>query len=215
MSKVQMKLNRQLEIDRRSRPVEFRAEGEGSERHIVGYAAVFNVLSEEMWGFREIIKPGAFDGVIEKSDVRALWNHNPDHVLGRVKAGTLKIETDERGLAVDINPPDTGFARDLMVSLDRGDVDQMSFAFTVGEDRWYESEEGETIREILAIRELYDVSPVTYPAYAETDVSARTQESLKEFRSSVDARGAVGAGDSERARRDRELRLLELENMEV
>lgn len=188
-----------LQADKRSFKIELRSIETDGQRRIVGHAAVFNSLSEEICGFREIIKPGAFATAIQKSDVRALWNHNPDYVLGRTKANTLSITEDERGLAVTIIPPDTQFARDLMVSMDRGDIDQMSFAFTVKNDRWYTNTDGLTIREIVEVDELFDVSPVTYPAYTDTDVSARTKEALAEYRSTQSAVGAGGSGDKDEA----------------
>ncbi len=148
--------------------------GNGSRPHIIGHAAVFNSLSEMLWGFREMIAPGAFRDAIDKSDVRALVNHEPSFVLGRKKTGTLKLWEDERGLAIDIDPPETQWANDLLVSIGRGDIDQMSFGFTVGEDCWEEIE-GETRRTILRVDELFDVSPVTFPAYPETDAALRAR----------------------------------------
>jgi hypothetical protein len=142
------------------------------EFRIAGHAAVFNTLSEMLWGFRETIAPGAFRDAIDRSDVRALVNHDSNYILGRKKNGTLKLWEDERGLAIDIDPPPTQWANDLLVSISRGDIDQMSFGFTVGEDRW-EEVDGETRRTILRVDELYDVSPVTFPAYPETDVALR------------------------------------------
>jgi len=168
-----------LELERRAfstlelRTAAPEVEGE-SHHHIVGHAAVFNSLSEMLWGFRETIAPGAFSDAIEKSDVRALLNHEPNFVLGRKKTGTLKLWEDERGLAIDIDPPETQWANDLLVSIGRGDIDQMSFGFTVGEDRW-EEVDGETRRTILRVDELFDVSPVTFPAYPETDAALRAR----------------------------------------
>lgn len=147
---------------------------EGSRPHIVGHAAVFNSLSEMLWGFREMIAPGAFKDAIVKSDVRALVNHEPSFVLGRKKNGTLKLWEDDRGLAIDIDPPETQWADDLLVSIGRGDIDQMSFGFTVAEDNWDEVD-GETRRTILRVDELFDVSPVTFPAYPETDTALRAR----------------------------------------
>ena len=148
-------------------------EGENRPR-ITGHAAVFNSLSAPLWGFRETIAPGAFKDAIEKSDVRALLNHDSNFILGRKKSGTLKLWEDERGLAVDIDPPGTHWANDLLVSIGRGDIDQMSFGFTVGEDRW-ETIDGESRRTILRVDELFDVSPVTFPAYPETDMALRAR----------------------------------------
>lgn len=150
-----------------------KSEDEGSR--IVGYAARFNLWSVDLGGFREIIRPGAFADAIKESDIRALWNHNDDMVLGRNIANTLNVEEDSDGLPIEIFPPDTQAGRDAIVSIDRGDVTQMSFAFTVakGGDRWWEDEDGYK-REIIRYEKLYDVSPVTYPAYEDTRVSVRS-----------------------------------------
>ena len=149
----------------RAIPAEFRIhQTENEPTKIIGYAARFNELSEEMWGMREKIAPGAFKEAIGKSDVRALWNHDPNYVLGRTKNGTLQIREDEQGLFYEVTPPDAQWARDLVESIKRGDVDQSSFAFTVDVEQWDESG-NPVVRTIVKVRELYDVSPVTYPAY--------------------------------------------------
>lgn len=134
-----------------------------------GYAALFGTKSEEMFGFREVIMPGAFDRALREShDVRALVNHNPDLILGRTTSGTLALSIDQKGLRVEIEPPDTTVGRDAVVSVERGDLSQMSFAFrTLTDD--YRLEDGEVIRELMDL-ELLDVSVVAYPAYLETDV---------------------------------------------
>lgn len=150
-----------------------------------GHAAVFDSPSEVLAGcFREIIKPGAFFDALKISDVRALWNHNPDHILGRSSAGTLRMVEDETGLSIEIDPPDTTVGRDLRVSMQRGDVTEMSFAFTVadGGDRW-ERDAGNPdmwTRTISKFEKLYDVSPVTYPAYPSTDFALRSLDKAKE-----------------------------------
>jgi uncharacterized protein len=142
---------------------------------IVGYAALFNSRSNDLGGFVEEIMPGAFSGAISSSDVRALWNHNDDMVLGRTKSGTLRLMEDEVGLRIEVDPPDTTWARDALVTINRGDVDQMSFAFTLakGGDKLSRTEDGKTLRTIERVGELFDVSPVTYPAYQDTAVSLR------------------------------------------
>jgi HK97 family phage prohead protease len=145
---------------------------DGGRKKIAGHAAVFNSLSEDLWGFREKIAPGAFKNALANSDVRALLNHDPNFVLGRMKNGTLRVREDEAGLAVEIDPPETGWANDLLVSIGRGDISQMSFAFRVGEDSW-ETVDGINIRTILSFDEIFDASPVTYPAYPDTNVSLR------------------------------------------
>src|SRR5262245_2558056 len=122
------------------RSTELRAEGADGERPlIVGYAAVFESLSEDLGGFRERIRPDAFTRSLQEgADVRALVDHDPSRVLGRNKAGTLRLRTDTRGLLVEIDPPNTTAGRDIVESIRRGDVDGMSFAFRTpkGGDDW-------------------------------------------------------------------------------
>lgn len=143
------------------------------KRTLSGHAAVFDKLSVKMMGFREVIRKGAFVESLVEDDIRSLWNHNSDLVLGRNKAGTLKLEEDKAGLRVDIDLPDTQAGRDAEISVKRGDVTQMSFAFRTkaGGDRWFE-EDGEERRELNAVQ-LFEVSPVAFPAYPDTDVSLK------------------------------------------
>lgn len=156
-----------------STEIQFQPEG----KKIVGYAAKFMNRSQDLGGFIEQIDPQAFTRTLsEGADVRALIDHNPSLILGRTVSGTLRLETDTTGLLVEITPPDTTYARDLMVSLERGDVTQMSFAFVTKQDTW--AKEGTTnIRTLLDV-DLHDVSAVTYPAYLDTEVGLR---SLNQF----------------------------------
>ena len=163
-------------LERRAFPFsELRVEqaADGKPSRILGHAAVFNQLSEPIgWqGFRERIRPGAFRKTIREGDVRSLWNHNPDYVLGRTKSNTLTLREDKAGLQYDVTPPDTQWARDLMVSMERGDVDQSSFGFQSVRDDW-STENGEMVRELVEVK-LFDVSPVTFPAYPQTDSQVR------------------------------------------
>lgn len=137
-----------------------------------GYAARFNEWSEDLGGFRERIAPGAFAKAIATDDVRALFNHDANYVLGRTGAGTLRLQEDERGLRFEIDAPDAGWARDLHKSVERGDISQCSFAFEVQAEEWARGErlDERTLKEV----KLYDVSIVTYPAYEATSVSARS-----------------------------------------
>lgn len=151
--------------------MEFRASEDGAT--VEGYGAIFGSLSENLGGFREIIAEGAFDEALD-DDVRALVNHDPNLLLARTKSGTLKLSIDERGLKYSFSPPDTSYANDLKESMKRGDLDQSSFAFTVEEDDWNEDEDGRVIRTIKKVRNLFDVSPVTYPAYQDTTVAQRS-----------------------------------------
>lgn len=143
---------------------------------LVGYAAVFDQLSNDLGGFVERIQRGAFAGAI-KGDVRALWQHDSSYVLGRTTNGTLQLSEDDKGLLVEITPPDTQWARDAMTSIQRGDVSQMSFGFNVpkGSDLW--KREGKvSVRTLTVVDPLHDVSPVTFPAYPQTNVDIRSIE---------------------------------------
>lgn len=145
--------------------------GTSGEMRFEGYAARFNSPSEDLGGFIEDIAPGAFAEAVS-GDVRALFNHDPNHVLGRTSAGTLTLREDGDGLRFEISAPDTGWARDLYTSVQRGDINQCSFAFDVIEDEWRHMSGAPDRRTLKKVR-LYDVSIVTYPAYQATSVSAR------------------------------------------
>lgn len=172
------------EMERRTIPAEFRVEGDEAPK-IVGYAAKFDSDSEEMWGFVERIAKGAFSEALKSSDVRALFNHDPNIILGRNRAGTLKLFEDDIGLRYEITPPDTQTAKDIIESIRRGDINQSSFAFSMrgsGIQEWEERPDGTTIRTIKRVAELFDVSPVTYPAYTDTESGLRTVEQVfKEY----------------------------------
>lgn len=155
--------------------VEVRGEADGRPK-LVGHAAIFNTLSVNLGFYREKIAPGAFTKTIKEADIRALWNHDPNYVLGRTKSGTLKLAEDDKGLAIEIIPPDTQWARDLMETIRRGDVDQMSFGFRAIKEDW-EGDINELVR-VLKEVELLDVSPVTFPAYPATDIQVRSLLSI-------------------------------------
>lgn len=152
--------------------VEARTEAEGPRR-LAGYAALYN--RETVIGnlFREVIAPGAFRSALQRGDdVRALFNHDPNVILGRSSSGTLRLFEDESGLRYEVDLPDTQAGRDLWTLVERGDITQSSFAFSVpeGGQDW---RDGGDLRVITDVR-LFDVSPVTYPAYNETSVSVRS-----------------------------------------
>ena len=145
-------------------------------RMIRGYAATFDSPSSDLGGYIEIVRAGAFADVLAgRPDVRALVNHDPNLVLGRTTAGTLRLAQDGRGLAVEIDIPDTSYAADLVASMARGDIGQMSFQFTAGRDRWTQPEGRSRLltRELLQVQRLYDVSIVTFPAYTATTAALR------------------------------------------
>ena len=163
-----------MKIERRNTQGKVELRKHDGEQKIVGHAAVFNKLSENLGGFREIIAEGAFDNNLD-DDVRALFNHDSNHVLGR-NGTTLKLSVDDIGLRYEIDTPDTQTGRDLVVLMERGDIDQSSFGFTVDEDEWEEDDDGRVIRTITKIKRLFDVSPVTYAAYPDTSVALRGLE---------------------------------------
>ena len=139
---------------------------------IVGYAAVFDTTVEIWAGYSERIAPGAFTKTIQDDDVRALINHDPNYVLGRNKSGTLKLSEDNVGLRYEITPPDTQVARDLMTLLKRKDISQSSFGFNIIGEKRDTSTKGKLVRTITEAK-LFDVSPVTYPAYPTTQAEVR------------------------------------------
>lgn len=155
--------------------VEKRDDGNGPAKteKIVGHAAVFNKIDGPSY-FREMIEPGAFSETLGKDDVRALFNHDPNFILGRSKAGTLTLTEDDEGLFMEITPPDTGYAADIATSIERGDISQASFAFRTLDDE-VRTINGEEVR-VLKKVQLSDVSVVTYPFYEETDVGMRSRE---------------------------------------
>ena len=168
--------------------LELRDAGDGTMPHIVGHAAVYNSWSQDLGGFKERVLPGAFAKSLGVSDVRALFNHDPNFLLGRTKSGTLTLSDEAKGLHIDALPPDTQTIRDLVLEpMRRGDVDQMSFSFIVRGDELWDREPtagtgavwrspkqagGLYERDLLDL-ELFDVSPVTFPAYTRTDVAVR------------------------------------------
>lgn len=175
-----------------------RAEGEPVK--IVGYAARFNDITEIGGMFREKILPGAFRDSIAACDVRALFNHDPNRVLGRTANGTLVLAEDEFGLRYEITPPDTQDARDVMALLERGDVSGSSFSFALesGDSEWDDDPEMPT-RTIKRVAALFDVGPVTYPAYPTTTAGARSAEEVRAEFEAVRATITKNKGESRAA----------------
>lgn len=153
-------------------------------REVSGYAALFNSMSCDLGGFNEIILPNAFEGVIEKSDVLALFEHDIKRgILARSKRGegSLHLEVDDKGLKFDFNLPNTPLGDEVFEYLKRGDVSKCSFAFTVEDERWVKNDDGKIIRYIDKVEELYDCSIVIHPAYDETSVNIVNTRGLNEF----------------------------------
>ncbi len=167
------------QIERRFITHEFRVSSDSGKPKIQGYAALFGVrsdpLSGDLMGWVEVIAPNAFDASLATSpDVRALFNHDPNLILGRTASGTLKLTKDDTGLAYEIDPPDTQVARDLIISMQRGDISQSSFGFICLDASWgYDEVNGVEVRTVKEAI-LFDVSPVTYPAYLDTTSQARS-----------------------------------------
>jgi len=168
-----------------------RIDDAGDEPKIVGYASVFYDgtpgTEYALWeDTDERIMPGTFDDALSTpDDVRGLVNHDPNQILGRTASGTLKLSVDSRGLYYEITPADTTTARDVVQSIKRGDVDGSSFAFRVLDEE-YKKEDGKYVREITRVK-LFDVGPVTYPAYAAATSGYRKEEMVAaEVRAVVD-----------------------------
>lgn len=167
---------------------ELRAD-DAAEPMAVGYAAVYYREGEQGTEYElfpdyvERIAPGAFDSVVQ-DDVRGLINHDVNLLIGRRTAGTLRLFPDERGLRYEIDLPDTTAGRDLRVSLERGDITGSSFSFFADPDNGGETEvvekDGRYIRTIKKFSRLFDVGPVTFPAYTGTEAGARNAEAAAE-----------------------------------
>lgn len=162
------------------RALECRAAGEA--RQFAGYAALFDTETTIGDYFVESIAPGAFTAALRSNgDVVALFNHDSGQVLGRRSAGTLRLSEDAKGLAVEIDPPETTLGRDLAESIRRGDIGGMSFGFRVTDERWTDPPEDAALprRQILGL-ELIEVSVVTFPAYDETTIGLRSLDAARE-----------------------------------
>jgi HK97 family phage prohead protease len=168
----------QMSLETRTliRTPEVRATDNG--RTIGGYAAVFNSRANIGGYFEEVIAPGAFDDALMQ-DVRALVDHDTGRVIGRTKAGTLRMKQDDMGLAVEIDLPDTTDGRDLATLIERGDVSGMSFGFVVTKETWDETMEP-PMRTIQAL-DLREVSVVAFPAYDDTSIAMRSLEKSREM----------------------------------
>lgn len=192
---------------------ELRVNESESGNYIEGHAAVFDSWSETLGGifpFKEIVRKGTFNESIGKDDIRALFNHDPNYVLGRNRAGTLELVEDEIGLRVRITPPDTSWAKDIQTSIRRSDITQMSIGFIVEEDEW-STQDGMDVREIRKVK-LFDVSPVTFPAYTATDVGVRAMQEYDgykaEQRSQAEAAEQAAESAAKKAKEQEKLKNL-------
>lgn len=196
---------------RAERPKEARAEGDAEPSRIQGYGAVFydaNDAGTEYWLWDDMVErimPGAFDRAIEEDDVRSLFNHNPDLILGRNTAGTLELSIDRRGLWYVATPPQTNLVRDQVLEpIRRGEVTGSSFMFEVLDRSWRETEiDGKPVyvRELNQVR-LFEVGPVTFPAYEASTAAARSRSASNAAAALyADARADLEAWLAERRRR--------------
>lgn len=145
---------------------------DGKTRSVGGYAAVFDQPADIGGYFTEVIAPGAFSASLA-NDIRALVDHDTGRIIGRTAANTLRVREDDKGLAVEIDLPDTGDGRDLAALIERGDLSGMSFGFTVTKQTWDETDPDNVIRTLEEI-DLHEVSIVAFPAYDGTSVALRS-----------------------------------------
>jgi HK97 family phage prohead protease len=144
---------------------------------LTGYAAVYGSLSQDLGGFVEVIRPGAFTRSLSGNDgIRALYEHDAHKLLGNTRSGTLKLTEDAHGLAFELSLPSTSYATDLGVLVERGDIAGCSFGFTVpaGGDAW-EMRAGQLTRDLIAV-DLQEITITSNPAYRDTTVAVRSME---------------------------------------
>ncbi len=157
---------------------------------IEGYAAKFGKMSLNLGGFREQIDRKAFEDCISRCDVRCLREHNPREILGRTKPGTMRLSTDDVGLKFSSDVPDTQVGKDTVTDIEDGNLDGCSFSFTTkspGGDKWEGDWDDDDlpVRTILDVKDLFDVGPVQYPAYPDTEVKCRSFDRFLEAQNLV------------------------------
>lgn len=158
-------------------------ETEDGKKTITGYAVKWEKKSETMgywYRFKEQFKKGAFKSSLETDDQRALWSHDTSKVLGRTKNGTLRLEENDIGLRFEIDLPDTTLGEDAYKTIKRGDIDGVSFGFRKLVEEWDETDPDNIIRSITSAQ-LIEISPVAFPAYLDSEVSARSSDPYKEY----------------------------------
>lgn len=183
-----------LDRERRSfkTELEFRA-GQGSKVGVIeGYAPMFNTYSRDLGGFVEVVRPESVGRTVRQDHQIGTFNHNTDWPLGRTSSGTMQVAVDSRGVHYAIDLPDTSYGRDVRELADRGDITQASFGFSLGKDddgnrgdRLAQTDNGFPLRELTAIR-LWDMGPVTEPAYLDSPARLRALGSLVTEARSID-----------------------------
>jgi HK97 family phage prohead protease len=173
-----------LRIERRVLPTEFEFRTKGDSLVIEGYAYRFHKRSQNLGGFVEQVLPGAGADAAQNDDIRALFNHDASKILGRNTSGTLRLAEDSEGLPYEITADiRQSYVQDLAIALERGDVNNSSFGFRAIETDWGLTEDEFPLRSIVKMG-LFDVSPVTYPAYlsSSSGLGQRAIESFYESR---------------------------------
>lgn len=203
-------------MEYRTREIQFRAAQDDSGTMTAAGRAILYGVEVVLWSDgeyeeREIIMPGAATESISNDDIRALWNHKRDIVLGRKSRDTLRLTETEDGVEVEIDFPDSEEGRSKFASIERGDVDQMSFGFDIldaADSR--ETVDGKHIfrREIRKFK-LWEVSPVTFPAYEDTAIQARREHVREAFREASGERHDTAVSERETILREQEIKLLE------
>jgi uncharacterized protein len=158
-------------------------ESEEGTRTISGYAVKWEMKSHTMgfWRrFKEQFKRGSFNESLTQDDQRALWSHNTSQVLGRTKNGTLRLFEDEVGLRFELDLPNTSLGNDAYETIKRGDVDGVSFGFQMQKEEWDEADPDNVIRSVTKAK-LLEISPVAFPAYPDSQVSARSHDPYNDF----------------------------------
>lgn len=170
-------------VERRTVPqkltIQKRADGDEKSLAISGMAALFNSRTELWPGYYEEIAPGAFDDVLQ-DDVRCLLNHDASMILGRTKSSTCTISQTDTGLSYTCQLPDNALGHQVYDAIERGDIDQSSFAFTIEKESYTDLGDGKFLRIIEKVGQLYDVSPVTFPAYDDASVSVNSRSRFEQ-----------------------------------
>jgi HK97 family phage prohead protease len=185
--------------------IEVRKSEDGTHT-ISGYAVKWEMKSETMgyWTrFKEQFKKGAFSESLTNDDQRALWSHDTSQVLGRTKNGTLRLSEDDVGLKFELDLPNTTLGNDAFETIKRGDVDGVSFGFSMQKQEWDESDPDNILRSVVQAR-LFEISPVAFPAYPDSVVSARGYDPYKVY---VDERNQNNQSNIQAKHRERELQL--------
>ncbi|OQY32036.1 MAG: hypothetical protein B6241_12480 [Spirochaetaceae bacterium 4572_59] len=202
-----------MKMQKRSKPCEFRTEQreEGQQRadgKAILYEETTILYEDESIRYEEIISRGAATESLASDDIRAVWNHNYDIVLGRSSAGTLSLEEKVDGVHVGIDFPDSQEGRDKFESVNRGDVNQMSFGFDILKENVADDRSGDKriIRSRVEKIKLWEVSPVTFPAYENTSINARDRVSTLDDK----AAALSPAGEHESGVRSREIEIMKM-----